>query len=52
MKTITKFILSFSVCAGLNVLGKVLFDIEPLSTEVAVELSFIFIYCMNEDAKK
>jgi len=51
MSTITKFLLSFTGLALLNVLGKILFDIDPLTTEVVITLAFAITYSINEDAK-
>jgi len=52
MLTIYKFLLSFAGMAIVNVLGKALFDSDPMSTEVLVTLAFAVTYCIEQDDKK
>ena len=52
MKTITKFLVGLVIMMGLNALGKVLFDIDPLSTEAVITIALAVTYCLNEDDKK
>ena len=51
MLTIYKFLLIFAAMAIMNVLGKLIFDLEQSSSEALLTLSLAVTYCMEQDKK-
>ena len=49
MKEINVLMLCTGSMFALNVVGKILFDIEPLSTETSVVIGFAVTWCIFKD---